>query len=79
MKELTSGAHFSTIVRGGEGGAMQRHKPKGKTHSCEGSMWHAGLLGRAREAAAQEGVGKRRRPRPVGPDSKESLKIDLIF
>jgi hypothetical protein len=34
----------------------RRHKPKGKTHSCEGAMGNAGLLGQAREAKAQEGV-----------------------
>jgi hypothetical protein len=55
-KELTSGAHLSVAVRGGEGGMTRRRKPKGKTHSCDGAMGNAGLLGRVREAKAQEGV-----------------------
>jgi hypothetical protein len=76
---MIGGAHLS--AGRGEG----RRGPEAGALSCDGGRTQAGrhrltsLLGRWREAVAQEKVGRHVTSGPAGPKSKESFITDLIF
>jgi hypothetical protein len=69
----------SQARRGAKGGLRRGRFPVMEAKIRQGRHRLVGLLGRWRDEAARERVGRCGRSGPAGPKSKESFKTDLIF